>query len=248
MRIRYLTLTPMLLALIAMPLQAAPVKDYHAVYHILPLQGETPIGEYRVAQRWDAKHERYVQRASIAFSWKVLFSTHRYQYQDEVQYGADNSLSYTLQENNDGKSRMVSGELPAKGTALALNISDQQGNSRKTIDKAQFDLTLFALRFPAPCTAERIGTQRRARLLIPISGEVALGLSRYVGITDLRLPGVAEPLKDLCLIESTGNNKEMNRHSWVNRDGYLVYEISANYRLLLVPEASNLPSNHQEKP
>ncbi len=246
MRMRYLS--PLLVALIAMPLQAQPVKDYRAVYRILPLQGETPIGEYRVAQRWDSQHNRYVQQANIAFSWKVLFSTHRYQYQDEVLYGADNSLSYTLQENNDGKKRTVIGELPAQGAAIALSISDEQGNRRKVIDKAQFDHTLFALRFPIPCSAQLTGTQRRARLLIPLSGEVAFGLSRYVGITDLRLPGVAEPLNDLCLIESTGNNKEMNRHAWVNRDGYLVYEISANYRLLLVPEASNLPSNHQEKP
>ncbi|WP_431222430.1 hypothetical protein ACQ86O_19170 [Serratia sp. L9] len=237
-----------LVALIALPLQAQPVKDYRAVYHILPLQGETPIGEYRVTQRWDQQHKRYVQQASIAFSWKVLFSTRHYQYQDEVIYGLDNSLSYTLQENNDGKSRTVQGELPAQGAVLTLNIVDKQGNSRKTIDKTQFDLTLFALRFPIPCSAQLTGTQRRARMLIPISGEVAFGLSRYVGITDLRLPGVAERFNDLCLIESTGNNQEMNRHSWVNRDGYLVYEISANYRLLLVPEASNLPSNHQEKP
>lgn len=237
-----------LVALIALPLQAQPVKDYRAVYRILPLQGDTPIGEYRVAQRWDQQHKRYVQQASIAFSWKVLFSTHRYQYQDEVVYGLDNSLSYSLQENNDGKIRTVQGELPAQGAALTLSIVDKQGSSRKTIDKTQFDLTLFALRFPIPCSAQLTGTQRRARMLIPISGEVAFGLSRYVGISDLRLPGVAEPFNDLCLIESTGNNQAMNRHSWVNRDGYLVYEISANYRLLLVPEASNLPSNHQEKP
>lgn len=237
-----------LAALIAMPLLAEPVNDYQAVYRILPLQGETPIGEYRVAQRWDRQHSHYVQQASIAFSWKVLLSTHHYRYQDEVLYRLDNSLSYRLQEDNDGKTRMVKGELPAQAAALTLSIDDEQGKRQKTVAKSQFDYTLFALRMPIPCGPQLIGSQHSVRSLIPISGDIASTLSRYVGMTQLSLPGVATPLSDLCLIETTGSSKEMTRRSWVNRDGYLVYEISANYRLLLVAEASNLPSNHREKP
>jgi hypothetical protein len=246
MMMRYLS--PLVVALTAMPLQARPLNDYQAVYRILPLQGETPIGEYRIAQRWDAQHNHYEQRASITFSWQVLLSTHHYRYQDEVRYGADNSLSYRLHEDNDGKIRTVQGELPAQGTALTLNIDDKQGKRQKTIEKNQFDYTLFALRFPTPCSPQLTGSQRRVRSLAPISGDIDSSLSRYLGMTDLRLPGLAESFNDLCLIETTGSGKESNRHSWVNRDGYLVYETSASYRLLLVPRASNLPPNHQEKP
>lgn len=245
MKMRYRA--PLLMALIALPLRAQPINDYQAVYRILPLQGDTPMGEYRVAQRWDRQHNRYVQQASIAFSWQILLSTHQYRYQDEVLYGVDNSLSYRLHEDNDGKVRTVKGELDNQAAALILDIDDGQGKRQKNIAITQFDYTLFALRFPIPCSPQRVGTQRRARSLVPISGDIATSLSRYVDITSLRLPGVAKPFSDLCLIETTGGSKEMNRHSWVNRDGYLVYEVSANYRLLLVPEASNLPSNHREK-
>lgn len=245
MLMRYLS---PLLVVLAMPLQAQPLNDYQAVYHILPLRGETPIGEYRVSQHWDAQQRHYVQRASIAFSWQVLLSTHHYRYQDEVWYGVDNSLSYRLYEDNDGKIRSVKGELPKQAAVLMLSIDDQQGKRQQAIEKTQFDDTLFALRFPTPCGAQQPGSQRRNRFLVPISGAVELHLSRYLGITDLRLPGVAEPFNNLCLIETTGSNKEAHRSSWINRDGYLVYETSANYRLLLVPLASHLPSNQQEKP
>ncbi|MFZ1874348.1 MAG: hypothetical protein WAU54_16445 [Chania sp.] len=238
----------LLMVLTATPLQAQPVNDYQAVYRILPLQGETPIGEQRVAQRWDRQHNRYVQQASIEFSWKILLSTHQYHYQDEVFYGVDNSLSYSLHENNDGKTRTVTGELSERSPTLLLNIDDGQGKRQKSIDKTQFDYSLFALRFPIPCSPQLVGSQIRARSLVPISGDIVSTVSSYVGMTDLRLPGVAEPFNDLCLIETTGSSKEMNRHSWVNRDGYLVYQISANYRLLLVEAASNLPSNNREKP
>ncbi|CAM4209535.1 hypothetical protein [Serratia silvae] len=245
MMMRYLF--PLVVALIAMPLQARPFNDYLAVYRILPLQGETPIGEYRVAQRWDAQRNHYVQQASITFSWRILLSTHHYRYQDEVWYGLDNSLSYRLHEDNDGKIRTVKGELPAQGAALTLNINDQQGNRQIIIEKNQFDYTLFALRFPTPCNPQLTGSQRRVRSLAPISGDIASSLSRYLGMTDLRLPGLTEPFNDLCLIETTSSSKQSNRRSWVDRDGYLVYETSASYRLLLVPEASHLPPNHQEK-
>jgi hypothetical protein len=240
-------LTPLLLALATMPLQAQPLNDYQAVYRILPLRGDTPIGEYRIAQRWDEQHRQYVQLASIAFFWQVLLSTHHYRYQDEVRYGADHSLSYRLYEDNDGEIRRVEGEFPVQATALTLSIDDKQGQRQQTVEKTRFDYTLFALRLPVPCGPQLAGSQRRVRLLAPISGDISFTLSRYVGITTLHLPGL-EPLKDLCLIETTGSSKAMNRQSWVNRDGYLVYEIAANYRLLLVPQASSLPSNHREKP
>lgn len=246
MIMRYLS--PLLMAWIILPLQARPLNDYQAVYHILPLQGETPIGEYRVAQHWDAQHRHYVQRASIAFSWRVLLSTHHYRYQDEVRYGVNHSLSYSLYEDNDGEIRTVKGELPEQAMALTLSIDERRGEKHKTIEKTQFDRTLFALRFPTPCHSKLTGRQHQVRLLAPISGDISTVLSRYVGITMLRLPGISEPLNDLCLIATTGSSKAMNRRSWVNRDGYLVYEIAANYRLLLVPQASHLPSNHQEKP
>ncbi|MEB7885485.1 hypothetical protein [Serratia fonticola] len=246
MMMRYLF--PLVVTLIVMPLQARPLNDYHAVYHILPLQGETPIGEYRVAQRWDAQRHLYVQQASITFSWQVLLSTHHYRYQDEVDYGANGNLSYRLHEDNDGKIRMVMGVLPAQSTTLTLHIDDNQGTTQKTIAKSQFDYTLFALRFPTPCGPHLTGKQRRVRSLFPISGDIDSSLIRYLGMTDLHLPGVAGSFNDLCLIETTGNGKERNRLSWVNRDGYLVYETSASYRLLLVPLASHLSPNHQEKP
>lgn len=241
-------LSPLLALWVAMPLQAQPVKDYQAVYQILPLKGEKPIGEYRVAQRWDAQHNRYVQQASIAFSWKVLLSTHHYRYQDEVFYGTDNSLSYSIYEDNDGKTRTVRGSLPAQATVLTLAVEDSNGKSQKTVAKDQFDYSLFALRFPGRCNPQLTGTQRSARLLIPISGDVGVGLNRQVAFSELQLPSVKHPLRDLCQLESTGSDKEMNRQSWINRDGYLVYEVAARYRLLLVPEASHLPSNYQEKP
>lgn len=243
-----LYLSPLAVMLIATPLLARPFNDYHAVYRILPLQGETPIGEYRVAQRWDALRNRYVQQANITFSWQILLSTHYYLYQDEVLYGLDNSLSYRLYEDNDGKIRTVKGELSAPASALTLNIKDQHGSRQKIIGKNQFDYTLFALRFPIPCHPQLTGSQHQVRSLAPISGDIASNLSRYLGMTDLRLPGLAEPFNDLCLIETIGSSKQSSRHSWVDRDGYLVYETSASYRLLLVPEASHLPPNHQEKP
>lgn len=239
---------PLLIAAIALPLQAQPANDYQAVYHILPLQGETPMGEYRVAQRWDRQHNRYVQQASITFSWKILLSTHQYRYQDEVLYGLDNSLSYSLHEDNNGTVRTVKGEMPKQAAALILDIEDEKGKKQKSVAKTQFDYTLFALRFPTPCSPQLVGTQRSARSLVPISGDIVTTLSRYADMTSLHLPHRATPFNDLCLIVTTGSSQEMNRSSWVDRDGYLVYEISANYRLLLVPEASNLPSNHQEKP
>ncbi|KEY57372.1 hypothetical protein [Serratia sp. DD3] len=249
---------PLLMALTAMllqakllqakPLQAETFKDYHAVYRILPVRGEKPIGEHRVTQRWDQQHSRYVQQASIAFSWRVLLNTHHYRYQDEVFYGVDNSLSYRISEDNDGNTRTVKGEMPAKAAGLTLNIADQQGNRQKSIDKTQFEYTLFSLRFPIPCHSTLVGTERSEQVLVPISGDIVLTQSRYVSMTDLHLPGIAKPFNDLCLIETTDSSTGISRHSWINRDGYLVYEISADYRLLLVEEASNLPSNYRGKP
>ncbi|MFI8416338.1 hypothetical protein ACQKDS_08235 [Serratia sp. NPDC078593] len=226
---------------------AVPMRDYLAVYQILPLKSDKPIGEYRISQRWLPERLVYQQRASINFSWQILLSTHQYHYRDEVLYGLDNSLSYHISENNDGKVRLVDGTL--RPSDYAVTIDSQTDGHAQTIavEKSAFDLSLFALRFPTPCTAEQIGSRPRVRWLIPVSGEVGISNSHYVGFGDLLLPNSTTPLKDLCQIVSTGNRKEMNRRAWINRDGYLVYEISADYRLRLVPEASRLPSNVQEK-
>lgn len=219
-----------------------PLKDYLAVYQILPLRSDKPIGEYRVTQRWLPESHSYLQQVRIEFSWQVLLASHTYTYRDEVHYSTDNGLTYRIDENNDGKIRQISGAMPSLNKALTISTKTVAGTQHLVIDSSSFDYTLFALRFPKPCLPEMIGTQSTARMLVPASGKIGISQSHYVSITDLTLPNASSPTSDLCLIETQSEHKEMARRSWVNKDGYLVYDIAENYRLRLLPEASRLPS------
>lgn len=237
----------LLMLIAAAPLSAAPRPDYQAVYHILPLRGDVPIGEYRVSQRWQPDSNSYLQQASIQFRWRVLLRSHQYRYRDEVRYGADGGFSYRIEEDNDGKTRQVSGRWRPNERALTLATRYERRQEAKTVAKETFDFPLFALRFPNPCSPQQAGTQRSHRMLMPIDGEVVQVESRYVDVGDFTLPGDSAVTIGLCQIVSSGPRRDANHRSWVNRDGYLVYEISADYRLRLVPEASHLPPNVQEK-
>ncbi|WP_148654785.1 hypothetical protein [Serratia rubidaea] len=238
----------LLLLLAAAPLSATPRPDYQAVYHILPLRGDTPIGEYRVSQRWQPDSNSYLQQASIQFRWRVLLSSHQYRYRDEVRYGVDGGFSYRIEEDNDGRTRQVSGGWQPGAQALTLTVRrDQQPPETLTVAKATFDFPLFALRFPKPCAPQQAGTRSSQRMLMPIDGEVVQTESHYVGVGELTLPGDGVATPGLCQIVSSGQRRDANHRTWINRDGYLAYEISADYRLRLVPEASHLPPNVQEK-
>lgn len=221
-------------------------QDYQAQYQILPLKNTKVFGVYRVSQFWQPESGNWLQRATISFSIKTLLSTHHYDYSDEVIYSGDKALSYWLKENDNGNIRQVTGKPDNTQAQLNLTISSKNGDKQLGIRNADFDYTLFALRFPSRCASLSTGTTYTTRVMVPMTGEITSAQTRYLGIQPVTLPGDTEPRQDLCLIEIIDCDKKMLSQSWMNVDGYLVYAIYPNYRLLL-PQASILPDYAQEK-
>ncbi|MDH2371881.1 hypothetical protein [Providencia rettgeri] len=222
-------------------------QDYQAQYQILPLKNTEVFGVYRVSQFWQPESGNWLQRATISFSIKTLLSTHHYDYSDEVIYSGDKSLSYWLKENNNGAVCQVAGKPDNDKGQLNLTINSKNGNKQQSISNTDFDYTLFALRFPSRCASLSTGTTYTTRVMVPMTGEIISAQTRYLGIQSVTLPGDTEPRQDLCLIEIIGSDKKMLSQSWMNADGYLIYAIYPNYRLLLSHQTSILPDYAQEK-
>lgn len=225
---------------------AAPTQSYRAYYHILRSQEPRPIGYYQVEVEALPDAQGYRQRATIHFEWKTVFTKGQYDYQDTVNWRAAKDLSYTIVENNHGKQRRVSGETDATRQLLRITMEQKGKQHTRTIPFSQFDNTLFALRFPRPCgTEQAVHQAQKTRLLEPLSGRVSQ-VTGYLDRTAAPLPhGVTLPAgitAPLCLYVSTSKNKTLDRHSWLNRDGYLVYQLAPDYYLQLDPARSRLPA------
>jgi len=242
MRKNSLIMTSILLIIMPFSSIAAPrYADYQALYRILSLNGKQELGEYRVSQRWQEDVQAYQQQAQIAFSWKVLLTQHHYQYQDQVTYRGDKNLSYQIQENNDQKRRLIEGNIAADSQALTLKITEGEKTTTHQIPTDSFDYTWFALRFPQPCDASKLGKKITARLLQPATGEISQVESQYQAFN----PQGPQPH---CVLVSKSSNKDLNRQAELSPDGYLLGERNPLYRLQLVAEQSTLPAQGQEQP
>lgn len=222
-------------------------QGYQAQYHILPLNNTTPLGIYSISQFWQPASENWLQRSTISFRIKAPLMTYHYDYSDEVIYSGDKTLHYRLKENDNGTVRQVTGEADNAKQHLNLTQHIESGDKKQSISNADFDYTLFALRFPLPCAQHPVNRTQTARIMTPLTGEIDPVQIRYLGYQPVTLPGDTMPRHDRCLIEIASSNKQILSQSWMNAEGYLVYAIYPRYRLLLLSQVSTLPDHSQEK-
>ncbi len=225
-------------SLLSLAVQAS-VVGYDAHYQIWSAEGKTLLGYYQVDVQPNMATGDIVQHGKIGFSWNTLFSQGTYRYRDEVRYDSDGYIHWRIDESRDRVKRLIQGYTSAAGATLVIV---QEGQSQTLLIPAEsFDYTLFDLRFPHACGKENSNKTMKARLLDPGTGKVNNVEHHYLNYSD-SVPFQA-PLNQgkYCMVETESDRKEMKRRSWLNQDGYLIYEVSSVYRIKLVPEASNLP-------
>lgn len=228
-------------------------QNYEAAYQIIAPLGESVVGHYRVVvKRETATFQQtdpgYLQQAEIEFSYPTMFGKYHYLYRDEVIYGPMGEVSFTIHEQENGKQRTRIGRpLGASGGMIieSTGDGDSETPSMQSFPANLYDLTLFSLRFPKPCSAERVGQVIHSRMLNANTGQIAQMDSEYVSFGKAQPPTFSAPVANICLIVTKSDRREMNKRSWVTQDGYLLFEDSPAYRLKLSPFESALPPQHQ---
>ncbi|MFN7570794.1 MAG: hypothetical protein ACK5TK_04940 [Betaproteobacteria bacterium] len=196
------------------------------------------VGSYVVALQTarDGAEPTYTLRGRFVIGAGGVFGKRPiYEAVDTVSYDRAGLRTYRIDEDDNGVKTTVSGERSADGRRIAVTIGAAAAATRKEIDTAAFDLTLFGLRFARPCGAAQVGNRSSLRLLVPRSGTPVTVHStvREFGPRQLGAQTLA-----VCTIVTTGADGKPIKESWVRPDGVMVYESSPEYTLTLKREGT----------
>jgi len=209
------------LALAASAVSAdAPVYDFSAHYDIIaPSTGEK-IGTYTHTVK-GPDDGVYELNGRIEFAVKALgVFQRRYSSIDSVRYDQDGIVRYEIEEIDNGKRTVISGQRSEDGTHLVVEGAQATPIS---IPRSAYDLSQYAFRFPLPCAQQ---SAREIRILAPRTGKIE---------TVRGEPSPVEALPDDagCILLTRNTEGRTLKVSSFSADGILATETSPDYQLKL---------------
>lgn len=232
---------------------AASYKEYSASYKLISTFNNKEIGYYRVSLNHSnssenvADPETYTLQGEIYFEYPTLFSKNVYHYKDRVLYDSRGVVSLSI-DIQDKTPVTIKGERSADGSILSLRkyvLGQNKVIAQTQFNHADYDYTLFALRFPQPCNSPAANHQVKARLLNVVEWKIDRSSSSPITAENSAEYIPTQPVAGIdqaCLYLIKSTNKKMNKFSWLTPDGYLLYEKTPDYILILDEDKSVLPT------
>ncbi len=223
--------------------------DYSANYRLIAKNNGKEIGFYRVSLKRLTKPHLYQQQGEIYFTYPGLLKNVVYHYKDIVLFDKQLgviSLAIDIQDKTNIK---INGFRSKEGNQLILRkFSPDEDNKlleEKIVDRDEYDLTLFAFRFPKPCdNTAAAHPPYKARILDVVNWRITSFASTFIP-SDKRanyIPSVSWPtISNACLFLVKSHDNKGDRISWISPEGYLIYETTSLYNMILDEGNSTLP-------
>lgn len=221
--------------------------DYSASYKLIARQNNKEIGYYRVSITKLENTHQYQQKGEIFFTYPQWFKNIVYHYKDTVIFDEQQgviSLDIDIQDKTNLK---ISGQRSLDGNQLILRKFSPENNKlleEKIVKRNEYDLTLFAFRIPSPCDNKAIHSQYRAKILDVVNWRIDLFTSTHIPVEERAAytPTISWPtMANACLFFVKTSAKTGDRMSWISPEGYLIYETTPLYNMILDEENSVLP-------
>lgn len=223
------------------------VVDYSASYKLIAKKSNKEIGYYRVSITKLANTHQYQQKGEIFFTYPQWFKNSVYHYQDTVLFDEQRgviSLDIDIQDKTNLK---IKGQRSQDGKQLILKKFSPERNElleEKIVNRNEYDLTLFAFRLPSPCNNTAFHPQYRAKILDVVNWRIDLFTSTHISVEERAAytPEISWPtMANACLFSVKTSAKSGDRMSWISPEGYLIYETTPLYNMILDEESSSLP-------
>lgn len=231
----------LLSAMVALvPCQAAQTADAARPsltfsYDILSTSGDK-IGSYVSSVKGPGGPTGVTYNLSGQFelSFKVfqLFS-YSYSSLDSVSYDNNGIEKFWIIEIDKGKRTTVTGSRSMDKAQLQITeTQDREGAEAVSsiVLNSSYDYSLFAFRFPSPCSSHPIGRTRDVKILTPRTGKVSMLRSESVAVDDnyATSHGSAK-----CRLITRDNSNKVVKESYFSGEGILVFEKTPDYQMRL---------------
>jgi len=207
---------------ITAPLQAVsapPAYDFSADYDIISPSTGKKIGTYTNAVKGPDDSGVYTLNGQIEFTLKTLgVFQRRYSSIDSVLYDQDGIVRYEIEEIDNGKRTVITGQRSEDGAHLVVEGAQATPMS---IPRSAYELSQYAFRFPLPCSRQ---TARDIRILAPRTGNIE---------TVRGEPSPVEALPDDsgCILLTRNTKGRTIKVSSFSSDGILASETTPDYQL-----------------
>lgn len=222
------------------PLQSVQAVDtppltFAASYEILSPSGDR-IGSYFTSIKGPGgpTGSTYELSGRFELSFKTLvFFNYVYSSIDSVSYDANGIEKFQIIEDDKGKRTVVTGSRSMDKTRLRIvEKQDREGAEAvsSTILNSSYDYSLFAFRFPSPCTNHATGSARELKILRPRTGQVTMIRSESVPVDD---PHTTEHGAAKCRLITRDRSNKVIKESYFLGEGILVFEKTPEYQMRL---------------
>ncbi|KAB7565764.1 hypothetical protein ET532_021670, partial [Verminephrobacter sp. Larva24] len=203
--------------------------DFTVTYEILSPSGDK-IGSYATSVRGPESPTGSTYELSGKFELsfkKLMLFNYEYSSVDSASHDESGIKSYQIVEIENGKRTLVTGSRSSDKERLQI-IEKLDRDSAKyastVVMNSTYDYSLFAFRFPSPCTNHPIGSTRELRILTPRTGQVSTVRSESVAVDDPKSTAK-------CRLITRDKSNKVVKESYFLADGILAFEKTPDYQM-----------------